>query len=186
MRYRILASAMLAVPALLLTACHSGTSSSASGTAKSASAKPSAPASSAAAASQVVKLEKIRTSAGLVLANSSGDVLYWYAKDTPTTSACSGGCLSAWPPVAGQPEAAMGAVLAGPFGTITRANGMVQATYKNHPLYTYAGDGGPGQAKGNGVGGIWHVIMVSPAGTIASVTSPSSAATSGSGGGGGY
>ncbi len=155
MRYRIWAPAALAAGVLLLAACGGATSGSAGGAAPSSSAPQSAMASASAPAQagQVAMLEKIRTSAGLVLANSSGDTLYWYADDTPTTSACSGGCATAWPPVPGKPEAAMGAVLAGPFGTITRANGTVQATYKKHPLYTYAGDGGPGQVKGNGVEG---------------------------------
>ena len=37
---------------------------------------------------------------------------------------------------------------------------MLQATYKGHPLYTYAGDTAPGQVKGNGLGGVWHALRV--------------------------
>jgi predicted lipoprotein with Yx(FWY)xxD motif len=36
----------------------------------------------------------------------------------------------------------------------------MQWDYKNHPLYTYAGDSGPDQANGEGIpfaGGHWHV-----------------------------
>jgi predicted lipoprotein with Yx(FWY)xxD motif len=36
---------------------------------------------------------------------------------------------------------------------------LVQATYDGHPLYTYVGDGAPGQANGNELnlnGGLWH------------------------------
>ena len=36
----------------------------------------------------------------------------------------------------------------------------MQATYKGHPLYTYAGDIAPGQVKGNGLGGVWHALRV--------------------------
>jgi predicted lipoprotein with Yx(FWY)xxD motif len=34
-------------------------------------------------------------------------------------------------------------------------------TYAGHPLYTYIGDSGPGQANGNNVnlnGGLWHEV----------------------------
>ena len=33
-----------------------------------------------------------------------------------------------------------------------------QVTYNGHPLYFYAGDSGPHQTNGQGVGGIWYVI----------------------------
>ena len=88
----------------------------------------------------------------------------------------------------------MGVRLVGKFGTITRANGMLQATYKGHPLYLYAGDMAPGQVKGNGLGGVWHVLRVTAIGAVApgsimSASSPApspSASGSGYGSGGGY
>ena len=117
-------------------------------------------------------------SAGPVLADAKGLTLYWYAKDTRMSSACTGSCATAWPPLTGKPEAAMGVRLVGKFGTITRANGMLQATYKGHPLYPYAGDVAPGQVKGNGVDGVWHVIRVNlaavrPARSCIRFTAPS-------------
>ena len=42
----------------------------------------------------------------------------------------------------------------------------MQATFDGHPLYTFAGDTAPGQAKGNGLnanGGLWHEITTSGA-----------------------
>jgi predicted lipoprotein with Yx(FWY)xxD motif len=59
-------------------------------------------------------------------------------------------------------------------GTITRPDGTTQATYDGHPLYTYAADTAPGQAKGNGLnvsGGVWHEVTVS--GSAAPASSPS-------------
>lgn len=53
----------------------------------------------------------------------------------------------------------------------------MQATYNGYPLYTYAGDSGPGATAGNGVGGVWHVIT----GSVLTSSVPSS-----SGGSGGY
>jgi predicted lipoprotein with Yx(FWY)xxD motif len=144
-------------------------------------------------------LEKIKTSIGPVLADAKGLTLYWYAKDTTMTSACTGSCTAAWPPLPGKPEAAMGVRLVGKFGTIKRGNGALQATYKGHPLYTYSGDMAPGQVKGNGLGGVWHALRVNAIGAVApgavmSSSSPmpsptksgSGSGSGGYGGGGGY
>lgn len=197
MRYRRWAPAVLAIPALLLAACGSSTSpSTASGT-KSASAmstkstKSSSMGSSGMTSSGTVSLEKIKTSIGPMLADAKGFTLYWYSKDTAMTSACTGSCATAWPPVTGMPAAAMGAHLVGKFGTIKRANGVLQATYKGHPLYTYAGDSAPGQTKGNGLGGIWHAFKVNPTGAVSpgammSSSSPTPSASKSSSGSGGY
>jgi predicted lipoprotein with Yx(FWY)xxD motif len=195
MRYRRWAPAALAIPALLLAACGSSTSpSTASGT-KSASAmstkSSSMGGSSSMSSSGTTALTKIKTPIGPVLADSKGLTLYWYAKDTKMTSACTGSCATAWPPLLGKPAAAMGVRLVGKFGTIKRANGMLQATYKGHPLYTYTADSAPGQTKGNGLGGIWHVLHVNPKGAVApgammSSPTPSASASSSSSGGGGY
>ena len=52
----------------------------------------------------------------------------------------------------------------GKLGTIKRPGGGLQATYDGHPLYTYIGDRGPGQANGNDLdlnGGFWYDIRIS-------------------------
>ncbi len=215
MRYRRWTPAVLAIPALLLAACGSGTTpSSASGnnSGSSMSTKSSTSGmtgksksgSSGMMSSSTASLMKIKTRIGPVLANSKGLTLYWYSKDTMMTSACTGGCATAWPPVTGKPMAAMGVRLTGKLGTITRSGGMLQATYKGHPLYTYAGDTAPGQVKGNGLGGVWHALRVNAISAVSANSlmmgagsSPSPKASSsmgsgsggsggGSGGGGGY
>jgi predicted lipoprotein with Yx(FWY)xxD motif len=206
MRYRRWAPAVLAIPALLLAACASSTSPS---TGSGANAMPSSGSGMSSPGSGMsssgsgmmpsgsAMLKKIKTSIGPVLADSKGFTLYWYAKDSMMSSACTGGCTSAWPPLTGTPEAAMGVHLVGKFGTITRSGGVLQATYKGRPLYTYSGDAAPGMTKGNGLGGVWHVFKVNPQGaTPAPMASamPSNSASmsggsgsgSGSGGGGGY
>ena len=97
-----------------------------------------------------------------VLANADGLTLYWFAPDTSTSSKCFGSCAIYWPPVSGSPEAGPG--VTGKLGTIKRPGGGLQATYDGHPLYTYIGDRGPGQANGNDLdlnGGFWHDIRVS-------------------------
>lgn len=103
--------------------------------------------------------------------------------DTPAKSNCNGSCATFWPPVKG--PATPGQGVTGKLGTITRSDGTAQATYNGHPLYTYAGDTAPGQAKGNGLnasGGVWHEVTVS--GSAAAAHTPSSG--SGGSGGSGY
>jgi predicted lipoprotein with Yx(FWY)xxD motif len=96
-----------------------------------------------------------------VLTNAKGLTLYWFAPDTPTSSKCTGSCAAYWPPAFGHPEAGPG--VTGKLGTITRSGHAVQATYDGHPLYTYIGDSGPGQANGDNLdlnGGFWHEVRV--------------------------
>ena len=95
-----------------------------------------------------------------VLSNAKGFTLYWFAPDTPAASKCYGNCAAYWPPVPG-PVAAPG--IPGTLGTIKRTDGTLQETYNGHPLYTYIGDSGPGQAHGNNLtlnGGLWHEVTV--------------------------
>jgi len=97
-----------------------------------------------------------------VLTNAQGRTLYWFAPDTATRSACYGTCAAYWPPVRGAATAGPG--VTGRLGTITRSDGSVQATYDGHPLYTYAGDTGAGQANGNRLnlnGGLWYEVTPS-------------------------
>jgi predicted lipoprotein with Yx(FWY)xxD motif len=106
-------------------------------------------------------LKSAQISGVAVLTNAQGRTLYWFAPDTPTRSACYGGCASYWPPVLGKPVAGPG--VTGRLGSIHRTDGSVQATYDGHPLYTYIGDQAPGQNHGNNVnlnGGLWHEVRV--------------------------
>ncbi len=97
-----------------------------------------------------------------VVANAKGFTLYWFAPDTATKSNCNGSCAVYWPPVKGPVTA--GPDVTGRLGTIKRADGSAQATYNGHPLYSYVGDGAPGQAHGNSLnlnGGLWHEVTAS-------------------------
>jgi predicted lipoprotein with Yx(FWY)xxD motif len=126
-----------------------------------------------------------------VLTNSKGFTLYWFAPDTSTTSKCNGSCATFWPPVKGPATAGPG--VTGTLGTIKRSDGSTQATYDGHPLYTYKGDTGPGENKGNGVdasGGLWHEVLASggtaPSSKPSSKPKPSPSKSSSGSGGYGY
>ena len=163
-----LAPAGLVAAALIAVGCGSSGGSSGSGGG-----------SPAAHSGNTVSTAKI--GGATVLTNSKGFALYWFGPDTSTKSNCNGSCASFWPPLKG-PVTAMH--VKGTFGTIHRSDGTVQATFNGHPLYTYKGDGSPGQDTGNGVhlnGGVWHVVRVS-----GSAAAPKSSKTSSGGGGYGY
>ena len=122
----------------------------------------SAGGSPVAAADVGATLKTVKIGGVDVLANADGLTLYWFAPDTTTSSKCFGSCAIYWPPVSGSPAAGPG--VTGKLGTIKRPGGGLQATYDGHPLYTYIGDRGPGQANGNDLdlnGGFWYDIHVS-------------------------
>jgi predicted lipoprotein with Yx(FWY)xxD motif len=167
-------------------------------TATTSAASPAMPASSPAPPSPITTargapmipaktlLTVEKTKIGYVLATGSGMTLYWYGHDVKGsgTSACTGACLTSWPALRGRPGAAAGVALSGKLGMITRADGVVQATYNGYPLYTYAADMTAGQTTGNGVGGVWHVItgaVLSPSPAAAAAASARDMSAAGGG-----
>lgn len=91
--------------------------------------------------------------------------VYVFEGDKGSSSTCSSACAAAWPPVtsAAAAKAASGAQAAD-LGTITRADGTKQVTYKGHPLYYFSKDKDDGDAYGQGVnafGASWYVLQPS-------------------------
>ena len=165
------AGAALIAVALAVTACGTGSAGGAYGgygtpvggsttggsTTSGSQAMPPSPSAGPATA-----LKTETTRAGTVLASSHGLTLYYFTADKPHsgTSVCTGGCATAWPPLAAPVKAPAGVHLPGPLGMITRPGGVKQVTLNGLPVYLYAGDKAPGQAAGNGVEGSWHVIKI--------------------------
>ena len=146
-RHWLRGSAALALTSLALAAC--GGSAGGSG---------SAPAPAPSDATVTVA----GTDLGNVLVDSSGRTVYLFKKDSAGKSACTGACAAAWPPLAvsGSPTPGSG-VDAGMLGTTTGAGGTNQLTYNGHPLYTFSGDGKPGETKGEAAtafGGEWYAV----------------------------
>ena len=114
------------------------------------------------------------TSMGQVLSDSAGKPLYTYGNDQPgaTTSACTGGCATAWPPLTASGTPTAGPGVAGTLGKL--ASGQV--TWNGHPLYTFASDTAGGNPTGDGVGG-FHLAVASgtssPAGGSTTTTASS-------------
>jgi predicted lipoprotein with Yx(FWY)xxD motif len=98
---------------------------------------------------------------GWVMATAKGLVVYTFGKDSkgaPPT--CTGSCAAVWAPVTGVPKAGPADTFPGTFGVVTGAGGKKVITYDGYPLYTFV-DAPPLSTKGNGLEGVWHVIMLS-------------------------
>ncbi len=102
------------------------------------------------------------TELGSYLIAFNGQTVYTYAPDTdtPGKSSCTGTCATNWPPyiVPAGSRLNLEAGVAGTIGTIVRADGTAQITYKGQPLYFYIKDTMSGDTKGQGVGGVWYVV----------------------------
>ncbi len=114
-------------------------------------------ASSAAAGTAATLATAVIPGVGTVLAGPGGLTLYTYKPDAAGVSACTGGCAAAWPPFIATALPASPRGVSGTISLVARADGSRQVAYGGHPLYTYSGDTGPGEAIGQGLGGVWFV-----------------------------
>jgi predicted lipoprotein with Yx(FWY)xxD motif len=169
-------TALIPLTALAVAACGGG------GGATAATVSPPKTSSGASATVGVAN-----SSLGSILVDSKGRTLYLFKADVGTKSACSGACVTAWPPLlaTSKPTAGTG-LTASKLATATRSDGGRQVTYNGHPLYLFVKDHKPGDVTGQGVtafGAPWFALT--PSGSQTSATPPSPA-TGGSSGGGGY
>ena len=114
------------------------------------------------------------TKYGSVLADRSRFTLYLLSTEAGTKLHCkSSACLATWPPLLitkGQ-KISIGSGVKGKVGTVARSSTTLQVTFSGYPVYTFAGDTGPAQTKGEGLvqfGGAWY--MLHPAATSPGTT----------------
>ncbi len=94
---------------------------------------------------------------GKIITDSNGKTLYFFSPDATGKSVCNGGCATAWPPFY-QPNLLLGTGLdTAEFGTITRADGSLQTTFKGWPLYYFKFDANTGDINGDGAEGVWFI-----------------------------
>lgn len=169
---------------LTLAACGSSSKSSSSQTNAAASTASTAASSGAGA---VVKTASSSTLGATVLTNSAGMTLYALSGEHDGKFICvSSACVAIWHPLSasGTPGGSVGSL-----GTVKRPDGAEQVTYKGMPLYTFAQDQQPGEAKGEGIKdvGTWRAVTTTAASSASTETAPpAESKSSGSGGGGGY
>ncbi len=160
-------SPILPVLALALTLAGCGASAPSTATTSSVASKlanafPTAatlPASTTTAtAAATTVLVRTDSKLGQLLTDPSGRTLYWYTKDQPGASSCTGNCLQSWPPFSAPAPLTLPPGVPGKLATITRSEGGTQVTYDDMPVYYFAKDAKPGDATGQAVGKVWFVI----------------------------
>lgn len=88
------------------------------------------------------------------MTDDAGMTLYVFDKDADGVSSCYDDCAVNWPPYLGAAgeEKGEGWTLA------ARTDGAMQWVYDGKPLYFYYEDKAAGDMKGDGKGGVWHVV----------------------------
>ena len=99
---------------------------------------------------------------GQMLFDKTGQAIYLFDVETTSKPRCYDACAEAWPPVLtkGDPVAGRG-VKNSLLGTTKRADGTLQVTYNDHPLYYYAHEG-KREVKCHDIflnGGNWYVVQ---------------------------
>jgi len=176
------AALLVIVAAITCVAIACGSSSTTtSSTSKATTTEPSTSMATGSSTTDAtpVALKVVKDALGLVVVDDQGRVLYSYAKDTASTSACTGGCATTWPPLTTSGTPTGSGLGATALATITRADGTEQVTLGGHPLYTFSGDSKPGDTNGQGTGGVWYVV-----GPVGNVMKNALATTTSQAGGG--
>lgn len=159
--------------AALLSGCGGGattTTPTSAAPATSAPAETSAPATSAPASMAAAELSVGQSKAGQIVVADQGLSVYYFTKNTKDSgnSACTGACLTSWPPVTSTTATPTVNGVTGKVGTIPTADGKMQVTINGMPIYYYSKDQTAGDITGQGVGGVWY--LVSPSGEM--ITAP--------------
>jgi predicted lipoprotein with Yx(FWY)xxD motif len=96
----------------------------------------------------------------MILIDGNGMALYYLTSDTPTSSSCTGVCVSVWPPLSSPAAPTAPPTVPGKLALVGTAGGP-QVSYNGHLLYRYRADIEPGRVGGNDRdgpgGGKWFV-----------------------------
>jgi predicted lipoprotein with Yx(FWY)xxD motif len=106
------------------------------------------------------------SSVGDIVVDGKGMSVYYYTKDVKDsgTSTCTGGCLTAWPPLLTTSDEPKVEGVTGTVGTIPTPEGAKQVTLNGMPLYYFAKDTKAGDILGQGVNEVWY--LADPAGEM--------------------
>jgi predicted lipoprotein with Yx(FWY)xxD motif len=107
---------------------------------------------------------------GQILTDDQGRSLYWFSGDEPGVSHCAAyRCEEDWAPLLIAPDslgmtlmlnANEPQVMKGPLGVLERADGSLQVTWNDWPLYWWTGDEDPGEISGDQWHGEWRVVSL--------------------------
>ncbi len=112
-------------------------------------------------------LATAESSIGQILTDASGRSLYGFTDDSAGAPTCVDACADAWPPIVVTSPELPADLDPAVFSVVERPDGTLQLKAGTWPLYRFAGDGEPGQAEGQGSGGVW--FLVAPDGSLVGV-----------------
>jgi predicted lipoprotein with Yx(FWY)xxD motif len=107
---------------------------------------------------------------GKILVSQKGLALYYDTANKPPHWACTGGCLTAWPPLTVPKSETMAQLAKGisGLGIVSGPSGR-QVTWDGKALYTFARDS-KGTVLGQGLGNVWYVAQPSHASANSAIT----------------
>lgn len=97
-----------------------------------------------------------------ILTDGTGRSLYLFTPEKDGKVVTTSDVLQTWSPLRVADDVATptsGGDLPGKLGTLTRPDGVRQATYNEWPLYTYVGDKKRGDVAGEGIDNRWFVVQ---------------------------
>jgi len=190
--HRLLGGSLLLGAAVTVAAC-GASGATASGSGSSPSSGTASSAGSSPSSAMTVSAKSV-PGVGTVLVNGQGQTLYLLTSERGGKITCtaSNGCTKLWPEITlpkGTTAATAGSgAQSSLLGTVKDADGNLEVTYNGWPVYTFAGDSGPGVAHGQGItsfGGTWYVLNAS-GDPVTGTSQPSSSPSSSGSGGYGY
>jgi predicted lipoprotein with Yx(FWY)xxD motif len=146
--------AVAAVAAMALAACSSSSKPASSTTPSTAPSATSAAGGATSATTVAVADSKF----GKILVDSKGMTLYVDEKDKAGAPACTGACLTAWPPLTASGTPTASTDVTGTLATAMASDGTTQVTIEGSPLYTWTSDKKAGDVTGQDVNG-FYVVM---------------------------
>lgn len=93
-----------------------------------------------------------------ILVEQGGRGLYTFSDDVPGQSRCDPKCERLWPPLYAEPDAKPH----GPFTIARSRDGRPMWAWQGKPLYRWLSDRKRGDAGGDGVADVWHLVKVPP------------------------
>jgi predicted lipoprotein with Yx(FWY)xxD motif len=100
-------------------------------------------------------LSAVGAQAAEMLTAKDGMTLYVFDKDKDGMSSCYDKCAVMWPPYLGK----KGEEMMKDWTLVKRTDGTMQWAYDGKPVYFFKDDKKKGDAKGDGLGKVWHVVM---------------------------
>jgi predicted lipoprotein with Yx(FWY)xxD motif len=161
-RRHVVRAVALAAALVVLAACGSSSKKSAATTTTAASSTTQPLTSSTVKSKKVpAKLRLLQNvKLGKIIVNTAGKTVYMYVPDgSSQTSKVPNALRATWPRVLSAGNLTVGPGLdKSKIAQYKQPNGKEQVSYSGHLLYTFKGDKKPGQANGQGLGGVWYVV----------------------------